>query len=151
MCDIALSGSINAQDVNELNPNIQAHRINIEIQLDGLLNETVWQNASIASGFRQIQPLEGQPATEKTEVRVLYDADNLYIGVMCFDSEPGKIVAQKLQRDSGLEDDDQFVIVLDTYHDRRNAYLFSTNPNGVEEDGQTKDGAFFVNLDWDGV
>ncbi len=148
---LAIPGSINAQDVNELNPNIQARRINTEIQLDGLLNETVWQNASKASDFRQIQPLEGEPATEKTEVRVLFDDNNLYIGVMCFDSEPDKIVAQKLQRDSGLEDDDQFVIVLDTYHDRRNAYLFSTNPNGVEEDGQTRDGAFFLNLDWDGV
>ena len=104
-----------------------------------------------ASQFYQYQPAEGQPATEKTEVRVLYDAANLYVGVMCYDAEPGKIVAQKLQRDSGLGDDDMFALALDTYLDHRNAYFFATNPNGVEEDGQFTDDAFEIDLDWDGV
>jgi hypothetical protein len=81
----------------------------------------------------------------------LYDQDNLYIGVTCYDVEPGKIVAQKLQRDSGVGDDDAFGFILDTYHDRRNAYLFATNPNGAEEDGQVVGGAFDTNLDWDGL
>jgi hypothetical protein len=84
-------------------------------------------------------------------VRILYDPDNLYIGVVCYDAEPAKIVAQKLQRDSGVGDDDAFGFILDTYHDRRNAYLFATKPNGVEEDGQVVDGAFDTNLDWDGL
>ncbi|RMD85598.1 MAG: hypothetical protein D6813_16055 [Calditrichaeota bacterium] len=130
---------------------IKAYKISQKIQLDGLLSEEVWQQADVATDFRQHQPREGEPATERTEVRVLYDEANLYIGVVCFDSEPEKIVAQKLQRDSGVKDDDMFGFLLDTYHDRRNAFLFATNPNGVEEDGQVEDGAFRPNLDWDGV
>ncbi len=136
---------------NHVTPQLRAHKINSDIQLDGLLTETHWQEAEATSDLRQIQPREGEPATEKTEVRVLYDHDNLYVGVICYDAKPDKIVAQKLQRDSGLGDDDMFAIVLDTYHDHRNAYLFATNPNGVEEDGQVVDSAFDVNLDWDGV
>jgi hypothetical protein len=136
---------------NHATPEFRAHKLVGEIQLDGLLSEPHWQEAEAASDFRQIQPLEGEPATERSEVRVLYDDSNLYVGVMCYDSEPDKIVAQKLQRDSGVGDDDAFGMVLDTYHDHRNAYMFATNPNGVEEDGQLVEGAYFTNLDWDGV
>jgi hypothetical protein len=145
------SGNLCAQDNLNSVPALKAHKIDSRIQLDGLLTETDWQEAPVTSDFRQTQPLEGEPATEKTEVRVIYDNDNLYIGVICFDHEPGRIVAQKLQRDSGVEDDDMFAVLLDTYQDRRNAYYLATNPNGVEEDGQIVDGAFFTNLDWDGV
>ncbi len=132
-------------------PQLRAHRINSNVQIDGLLTESYWQEAPFATGFRQNQPREGEAATEKTEVRVMYDAQNLYVGVMCFDAEPHKIVAQKLQRDGGLGDDDMFAFLLDTYHDKRNAYFFATNPNGAEEDGQLVDGAFMADLDWDGV
>jgi len=136
---------------DQATPQLRAHRINSNIELDGLLNEAYWQATEAASDFRQIQPLEGQPATEKTEVRILYDEDNLYLGVICYDAEPARIVAQKLQRDSRLADDDTFGFVLDTYHDHRHAYFFSTNPNGAEEDGQVVDGAFDPDLNWDGV
>lgn len=130
---------------------LHAHRINSALHIDGLLNEPFWQEAPFAHGFRQNQPQEGEASTEQTEVRVLYDAQNLYIGVLCRDREPDKIVAQKLQRDGGLEDDDMFAFLLDTYHDKRNAYFFATNPNGAEEDGQLVDGAFDADYDWDGV
>ncbi|MGH7492512.1 MAG: DUF5916 domain-containing protein [bacterium] len=132
-------------------PQLGAHRIHTHIELDGVLSEAEWQQATAASDFLQYQPAEGQPATEKTEVYILYNEANLYVGVRCFDSEPQRIVAQKLQRDSGLGDDDMFALAVDTYHDRRNAYFFATNPNGVEEDGQFVDGAFDIDLDWDGV
>jgi hypothetical protein len=132
-------------------PQLRAHKINSNIQLDGLLTEAEWQEGAAASGFLQYQPAEGQPATEQTEVRVLYDAQNLYVGAMCYDAEPDKIVAQKLQRDGGLSDDDMFGLLLDTYHDHRNAYFFTTNPHGAEEDGQVVDGAFVEDFDWDGV
>ncbi|MBC6951626.1 hypothetical protein DWB58_27180 [candidate division KSB1 bacterium] len=130
---------------------LRAHRIESNLQLDGLLTETEWQTAATISDFFQYQPDEGRPASEKTEVRVLYDEHSLYIGAMCHDAEPQKIVAQKLQRDSGLEDDDVFGFLVDTYHDHRNAYFFMTNPNGAQEDGQLVDGAFRADLDWDGV
>ncbi|MFQ5652416.1 MAG: DUF5916 domain-containing protein [bacterium] len=132
-------------------PTLEALLIDSKIQLDGRLEEGVWQRAPVATEFFQIQPREGESATERTEVRVLYHDQDLFIGVHCFDSSPQDIVAQKLQRDSGLDDDDMFGILFDTYHDHRNAYYFATNPNGVEEDGQIVDGAFSKNLDWDGV
>lgn len=130
---------------------LRAQKIDAHIELDGLLAEPEWQQAQAASGFRQNQPREGEAATENTEVRVLYDEGNIYVGVKCYDHEPQKIVAQKLQRDGGLEDDDMFAFLLDTYHDKRNAYFFATNPNAAEEDGQMIDGAFRADLDWDGV
>lgn len=130
---------------------LRAHKIESNLQLDGLLTEAEWQTAAVISDFFQYQPDEGRPASEKTEVRVLYDEHSLYIGAMCYDGEPQKIVAQKLQRDSGLEDDDVFGFLVDTYHDHRNAYFFMTNPNGAQEDGQLVDGAFRADLDWDGV
>jgi hypothetical protein len=136
---------------DQTTPQLRAHRIQSTIELDGVLSEAEWQQATTASDFLQYQPAEGQPATEKTEVRILYSEAHLYVGVKCFDSEPQKIVAQKLQRDGGLDDDDMFALALDTYHDRRNAYFFATNPNGVEEDGQFVDGAYNIDLDWDGV
>ncbi|MGH7598193.1 MAG: DUF5916 domain-containing protein [bacterium] len=148
--NLLLAHTLIAQS-NHVTPQLRAHKINSDIHLDGLLAETYWQGMEATSDFRQIQPREGEPATEKTEVRVLYDHDNLYIGVICYDAEPNKIVAQKLQRDGLLADDDTFGFILDTYHDHRNAYFFSTNPNGAEEDGQVTDGAFDINLDWDGV
>jgi hypothetical protein len=148
--NLLLANTLIAQS-NHVTPQLRAHKINSNIQLDGMLTEAYWQEAEAASDFRQIQPREGEPATEGTEVRVLHDHDNLYIGVMCYDAEPDKIVSQKQQRDSGLDDDDMFGFVLDTYHDHRNAYFFSTNPNGAEEDGQVVDGAYEFNLDWDGV
>ncbi|MGH7454276.1 MAG: carbohydrate binding family 9 domain-containing protein, partial [bacterium] len=148
--NLLLAHTLMAQSYH-VTPHLRAHKINSDIHLDGLQTETYWQEAEATSDFRQIQPREGKSATEKTEVRVLYDHDNLYVGVICHDAEPGKIVAQKLQRDGLLADDDTFGFILDTYHDHRNAYFFSTNPNGAEEDGQVTDGAFDVNLDWDGV
>src|SRR5262249_41060306 len=75
-------------------------------------------------------------ATERTEVRVLYDAKNVYIAVVCFDSEPGKIVVTQGRRDADLTNTDSIQIVLDTFHDSQNAFLFGTNPLGIEHDGQ---------------
>ncbi len=147
---IMLAGAVAAAD-HQPTPQLRAQRIQSHLHLDGLLAEAEWQQALAASEFFQYQPEEGRPATEKTEVRILYDQANLYVGVMCYDAEPQKIVAQKLQRDGGLSDDDMFAMVLDTYHDHRNAYLFATNPNGAEEDGQVIDGAFVADFDWDGV
>jgi len=140
-----------AQAQQERVPSLRALRIQSALSLDGFLSEDYWQQADITSDFRQYEPLEGQPATERTEVRTMYDEKNLYIGVRCYDSEPEKIIAQKLERDSGVRDDDCFLLVLDTYHDHRNAFYFATNPNGVEEDGLVTDEQRFFNRDWDGV
>lgn len=149
---ILCASSLFAQNSGFYVPSVDALKTDLEIHVDGQLSESSWQEAPSVTDFRQIQPEEGAAATERTAVRVLYNETDLYIGVICFDSEPELIVAQKLQRDSGVDDDDMFAFVLDTYRDRRTAYYFATNPNGVEEDGQVTDTAFgSTNLDWDGV
>ena len=102
---------------------IQAIFIQSTIKLDGLLNETDWQNVKPVSDFTQRELNEGAAPTEKTEVRILYDEENLYIGVMCFDSEPDKIIHKELKWDGELESDDMFTVVFDTYNDKRRCIL----------------------------
>ncbi len=94
---------------------------------------------------------EGQAASERTEVAILYDKENLYIGVWCYDNEPDKIIAQKMKRDFDYDTDDDFGIIIDTYHDKRNGYLFITNPNGARFDALVKDNGQQDNESWDGV
>ena len=105
--------------------------------LDGeVLNDAAWQLAPRISGFWQSTPDEGQPATQNTEVRILYTADTLYFGVVCFDKEPERIIVSDSRRDSPLDETDCFQIILDTYHDKQNGFVFSTNPAGIEYDAQ---------------
>jgi hypothetical protein len=142
-------------------PSLRALRVEggFDLRLDGLLDEPAWQEADRVNGFRQREPLEGEPATEDTEVRVLYDGEHLYIGVRAFDSEPGRIVGRRLERDSPLGmarfgpsgGDDAIEVILDTFHDRRNAYYFATNPQGVLVDGLITDESFRADLNWDAV
>jgi len=100
--------------------------------------------------FTQREMNAGAPPTERTEVRVLYDETNLYIGVVCYDSEPGKIARKELLWDGDLEGDDSFTVVLDTFSDQRTGYYFSTNPNGAMHDALIKT-VERINEDWNGV
>lgn len=105
--------------------------------IDGdVLNDPAWRAAPPITGFRQTTPDEGRPATEETEVRVLYTEGTLYIGVVCYDREPSQIIVGDSRRDASLDDMDSFRFVLDTYRDRQNGFLFGTNPSGVEYDAQ---------------
>jgi hypothetical protein len=119
--------------------------------LDGKLDEAVWQEAGILSNFVQSNPDEGLPATQRTVVRVGYDAQNLYLGVRCFDTEPDKIIAPDMQRDADLSVDDSIWIVLDTFHDRRNGFLFVTNPRGTMADGIVRNEGQETSYEWDGI
>ena len=129
-------------------------------QLDGILDEEVWLSAAVIDDFIQQEPSEGDPATERTVVRLLYDARALYIGVYAFDSAPNGVVATEMRRDSDrLFDEDNFQIILDTFHDSRSGYMFVTNPLGgkleqqVAEEGEGGFGRNSpnVNVNWDGV
>jgi hypothetical protein len=104
--------------------------------IDGVVDESIWATAQIISDFVQAEPNEGQPATEKTEVRMLYDKTHLYLGVICHDSDPAGIIVTDSRRDSSLDDTDSFRVIFDTYLDRQNGFLFGTNPAGIEYDGQ---------------
>ena len=131
------------------------------LRIDGLLDETAWRDAPMASGFRQQEPFEGEPATEITEVRVLFDDATLYVGVMARDGSPEEVIARILQRDKLMEmdfegkpeftGDDAVVIILDPFHDHRNAVALGTNPNGAEFDALITDEGREFNVDWRGV
>ncbi len=120
-------------------------------KLDGRLDEPVWKTATRLDGFRQLEPHEGEPASEPTEVFLGYDNDNLYIGVRCHDSNPKKEVATILTRDGDLTYDDEVQILLDTYHTGRNGFLFATNPLGAQVDALVRNEGEEVNVDWDGI
>jgi hypothetical protein len=125
-------------------------------KLDGTLNDPLWRNAKPVTDFRQREPREGEPATEKTEVRILYTRHAVYFGIHCYDSEPSRIIATELRRDVSQDLDDHFEILIDSNHDRRGAYVLEVNPLGtqsdgliVEEQGDANGGDF--DTGWDGV
>ncbi|MGH9783525.1 MAG: carbohydrate binding family 9 domain-containing protein, partial [Terriglobia bacterium] len=128
---------------------IRAERAESPLVLDGNLDEPAWQQAPISREFVQKDPREGEPATERTEFRVVYTATMLYIGVICYDSNAGGIVAAERRRDSELENDDRLSLVLDTFHDHRNAFLFRTNPLGTQYDALITDEGNSLNANWD--
>jgi hypothetical protein len=130
---------------------IQVLRIESPIKLDGILDEPEWAKAQHISNFTQRELNGNASSTERTEVAVLYNRMELYIGVWCFDSEPDKIVAQKMKWDFEYGVEDNFIFVLDTYGDKRNAYLFVTNPNGAQYDALVVDNSRRTNVDWNGV
>lgn len=131
------------------------------IRVDGLLTEAAWKEAAPITEFRQREPVEGAPTTEATEVRVISAGDVLYVGVVARDRHPERIVSRILARDKVMETefdgkprfagDDAVVILLDPFHDHRNAFLFATNPNGAEFDALLTDEGKEYNIDWRGI
>ncbi|MGD9344310.1 MAG: DUF5916 domain-containing protein [Candidatus Aminicenantes bacterium] len=130
---------------------IRAVRAAEPIIVDGKLDDMAWQRAEVIGDLTQREPREGEPITEATEVRILYDDDYLYIGVNCYDSQPDQIVASEMRRDAPLQDNDYFEIYLDTYHDHRNAAYFMTNPLGARRDALISGEGSRINWDWDGL
>ena len=146
---------------------VPAVRVDEGPVLDGVLDDPVWRQAALIDQFIQQEPNEGAPATERTEVLILYDAENLYIGVRAYDSEPDGIISTEMRRDSNrILDEDSFQIILDTFNDSRSGYMFVTSPFGakleqqVADESQSGRGSFGfggssagagVNRDWDGV
>ena len=105
--------------------------------LDGdVLGDAAWRVANPATGFRQTAPDEGEPASERTEVRIVYTRDAIYFGVVCYDRDPSSIIVADSRRDSALTDGDSFMVILDTFSDRQNGFVFGTSPAGQEYDGQ---------------
>ena len=129
---------------------IQVVRITDALRIDGLLDEAAWSLAEAASEFLEQQPTEGAPASERTEVRVLFDDKNIYFGIRAFDSEAAHINARELVRDADFSNDDTIAIVLDTYHDRRNAFRFIVNPLGTQQDALITDEGRDINVTWNG-
>ncbi len=152
---------------------LRAGRLEQPPQFDGLVDEPLWQTLEVATDFIQQNPEEGEPSAEKTEIRIGFDDENLYIAIICFDSQPENIVVTQNRRDARLTDTDSIQILLDTFNDDQNGFLFGTSPTGIEFDGQVskagqtrggggparaggqggaqRGGAAAFNLNWDGV
>lgn len=132
-------------------PSARAARTTAAIRVDGALDEPAWAQATPIGPLVQREPTEGAPASEETEVRVLYTATTLYFGILCRDRTPSDIVSTHLTRDAELGSDDNLFIVIDPFLDHRNGFFFQVNPSGARADGQVANNAEEGNLDWDGI
>ncbi len=130
---------------------LRAHQVERSIVVDGRLDEAEWQAAPVAGNFVQSEPRSGEAATEATEVRVLYDAERLYIGAYLHDRAPGDIVVNDIRKDFNPDQQDDFEVILDTFHDRRNGYVFITNVAGARADRQVANEGREINTSWDAV
>ena len=84
-----------------------------------------------ATGFVQVRPFAGEPGSERTEVRVGFTAETLYLGIVCFDSEPDEVIVSDSRRDASMTNTDSFQVILDTFRDGQNGFVFGTNPAGA--------------------
>ena len=143
---------------------VRAVRIKLGPKIDGLLSDPAWREAPPFAAFQMVEPEPHQEPTERTEVRVLYDEANLYIGVHCFDREPRRIAANSLAHDSGIDQgmsyggygympsstsDDGVKVLLDPFQNKRTAYIFILNPRGARSEGLITGGQ--ASLNWDGI
>jgi Domain of unknown function (DUF5916)/Carbohydrate family 9 binding domain-like len=126
-------------------------KINEPIEIDGYLNENIWQNASKINNFTQRELDEGKPSSELTQFSAAFSEKSLFIAVWCFDSSPDQIIANQLKRDFDFGSDDNMKIIIDTYNDKRNGYLFVINPNGARNDAAISNNGRNKNEDWNGV
>ncbi len=131
---------------------IQAHYVADAPRIDGVLDEPFWQQITPVTDFRQRVPVDGAPSTERTEVRIAFDENNLYFAVFNRDREPGQIRRSILHREGRIDQDDNIRIGLDTYHDKRNAYIFELNPFGTQGDALITDESMsHSDSNWEGV
>jgi hypothetical protein len=129
---------------------VVVRRMSAKIRIDGILNEPAWQESPSSITLTQVDPHAGEPPTEATKVWLAYTKDALYIAVRCEDHKPKQIVATEMRRDAFLSNNDNLEIVLDTFHDHRNAYYFSTNAAGAMVDGRITENQSAA-LEWDGI
>jgi hypothetical protein len=142
---------------------IKAVRVDKGPRIDGDLSDSAWREAAVFAGFRMVEPIPGAMPTERTELRIIYDDANLYIGVFCGDSDPDLISATSKAHDSGGgsfthgmyggiaigSGDDLVRVLLDPFQDKRSAYVFFVNPHGARSEGLAYSGS--TSLDWDGI
>ncbi|MDD9888300.1 MAG: DUF5916 domain-containing protein [Candidatus Marinimicrobia bacterium] len=134
-------------------PSVTAVRTDESIKIDGVLDEAIWESISPITEFVQRLPQDGADPTEKSQMQISYNDQYLYFGFTFYDSEPEKVRATILNRGGWIHRDDKLEIALDTYHDKRNAYLFEMNPLGTQDDALITDESR-PGLDewaWDGV
>jgi len=132
-------------------PSAMATRATGPVRVDGMLDEATWANARVIDQFFQQKPASGMPATERTEVRILFDDENLYIGAELLDQPGYRPVIPTLQRDPNTRDGDAFGLMLDPFHDGKTVFSFFFNPGGAVRDIQSADDGRINNAAWDGA
>jgi hypothetical protein len=132
-------------------PIARAQRTTGTIHIDGRLDEPDWAQAPAIGPLTQREPVEGRDATEPTDVRILFDEQAIYVGIVCAESHPGGIVSTQLTRDANLDVDDLVTVVLDPFFDHRNGFFFQVNPAGARSDGQISNNAQSLTREWDGI
>jgi hypothetical protein len=148
-----------AQDAGPASREMRAVRLAEaeSVRIDGVLDEDIWERVPPATDFLQRDPDNGAPATEATEVRMVYDAERLVLGVTLHDSEPDRLLGNQMQRDQDFEGDDRFMWTIDSFLDGRSGYFFEINPSGAMGDGlidpaqQDGDLGADINKSWDGI
>ena len=154
------AAAASASETNRERYQFPAVRVEEGPVIDGVLDDQAWAQAALIDEFVQQEPLAGAPATQRTEVRVLYDGANLYLGILAFDSSPERVTATEMRRDgSQIANEDSFQIILDTFMDSRSAYMFVVSPLGAmldqqvirEGEGSARGTSSNINLEWDGV
>ncbi len=131
---------------------IHIKKINTPIKIDGVDDEVVWQQAEVANGFREVTPYDTAAAKTKTEVRLLFDDDNIYVFATCYDDIKKDYVIQSLKRDFSYPASDAFAIVFDPFSDKTNGFNFGVNPLGAQREGLVANGGNFgVSTDWDNL
>jgi hypothetical protein len=130
---------------------VQAVELRTPIVLDGALDDEAWAAAEATGDFLQAEPNDGQPASEPTEVRIAFDREALYIAVYCRDTDPAALIVNDIRKDFAQGEQDSFEVLLDTFADRRNGFVFITNPEGARSDTQIANEGREVNQSWDAV
>ena len=152
---MALPGRVSADPIDygtaRFDRRLAAKVVTGRIVIDGQLDEPDWTGAPVATDFIQSEPREGEPASEETIVRVLYDKANLYVGFVGRDPNPAGIIVNELKKDFSSRSADIFVVTLDTFHDGRNSYIFGVNAGGARWDGQSTNDGRELNANWDGL
>jgi hypothetical protein len=132
-------------------PDLEAIPAARKVELDGELTDEVWQRPPAAADFVQSEPRDGEPATERTEVWVAFDETHLYVAAYLHDREAGRLLVNDIREDFREENQDDFELLLDTFGDQRNGYVFITNVAGAKSDRQVANEGREINLSWDAV
>jgi hypothetical protein len=137
-----------SRGINRDKYQIKASPTTETITIDGILDEQVWKTADFATHLQRVLPTDTGFAAQQTEIKVTYDESNLYFGIICHDTIPGKRPVESLRRDFTFGKNDNFIVFMDTYNDQTNGFAFGISAAGAQWDGVQANGGL-VNLDWD--
>lgn len=148
---VMISSALQGQGTDKGQWTVKPLRIQEPPQLDGVLDERFWDSVGPIVDFRQQEPKDNEPATEKTEVRICYDQDNLYFGIRAYESEPDRLVRSSYERDGFMPADDSILIGIDSNKDNRTAFIFEMNTLGAKTDIELSEEGTLFNINWDAI